>query len=120
MYAEHDKRSLLIAGLRDFATYLEAHPYVPAPFNVDVMVFPHRDSDSAMCAEIDRIAKMTASPVTDEREFGHYRTGRSFGLVTYSAVAILADARARHDALMSYRHSVKPDAIVTPTAADGR
>lgn len=110
MNVEPDKRSLFIAGLRDLATYLESHPDVPAPFNLDAMVFPDRDSDSAMCAEIDRIAKIIGASVTDD---GHYRTSRSFGPVTYSVVAILAEARARHDALMSYRHSVIPDIPAT-------
>jgi hypothetical protein len=121
MYAETYKRSLLIAGLRDFATYLETHPDVPAPIRLDVMVFPDRGSDSAVCAEIDRIADVIGAPVTDERgEFGHYETARSFGPVTYSAIAILAKARAHHDAHMSYHGSVIPDAGQTPTAAEGR
>src|SRR6266516_1404327 len=106
-YMEPAQRDRLVTGLRDCAAYLEAHPDLPAPGNVDAMVFPDGDSDSAKCAEIDRIAAMIGSHVTDERrEFGHYRTSRSFGPVTYTAVAILADARARHDALMSYHHSV--------------
>ncbi len=120
-YAEPERRSLLVAGLRDLAAYLEAHPGLPAPHNVDAMVFPDRDSDSVICAEVDRIATMIGSHVTDERrEFGHYRTSLSFGPVTYSAVAILADAHARYDALMSYHHSVIPDMATAPRAMDGR
>lgn len=116
-YPEPDRRSL-ITSLRDFAAFLEAHPDVPAPYHVDLMVFPRRDSDGAMCAEIDRVAAAINSPTEDERtESGHYRTSRSFGLVTYTAVAILANARARYDALMSYHHSVTPD---TPKAVDER
>ncbi len=117
MYAETDKRSLFIAGLRDLATYLESHPDVPAPLNLDAMVFPDRDSDSAMCAEIERIAKIIGASVTDD---GHYRASRSFGPVTYSVVAILAEARARHDALLSYDGSVIPDSSATSSEVDGR
>lgn len=118
---QSDQRSLLIASLQDFAAYLEAHPDVPAPYSVDVMVFPLRDSDAAMCAEIDRIAALIGCEVVDQRaDFGHYDAARSFGPVTYTAVAILADARARHDALMSYRDSVVPDIPTARHAMDQR
>ena len=116
-YAEPERRSLLVAGLRDLAAYLEAHSGLPAPHNVDAMVFPDRDSDSAMCAEIERIAKIIGASVTDD---GHYRASRSFGPVTYSVVAILAEARARHDALLSYDGSVIPDSSATSSEVDGR
>jgi hypothetical protein len=117
-YPEPASRARLITGLRDLAEYLEANPDVPAPFNIDVMVFPHREHDAAMCAEIDRVAKILGAHPADERaESGHYTVTRSFGPVTYSAIAILADARARHDAQMSYHGSVIPD---THTTQGGR
>ena|SRR6266516_6933567 len=120
-YVAPAKRPLLIAGLRDIAAFLAANTDVPAPYGAELMVFPPRDTDAAMCVEIDRIAALIGSPVVDERaEYEHYRTALSFGPVTYAAVAILADARARYDALMSYDHAVMPDTPTAPNAMGER
>lgn len=109
-YADMNQRPRLIAGLRALAAYLETHPEVPAPTSAELMVFA-RGTDRAMRTEIERIAALVGADVHTADSFrSHYRTTRDFGPVTYSAIAILSAARARHDALMSYDGAVVADA----------
>ena len=109
-YADMNQRPQFIAGLRTLAAYLDAHPEVPAPVRVDVMVFARGD-DHVMRAEIDRIAALIGSQSrTTEPSHNQYCAERNFGPVTYSAVAVLSAARAEHRALMSYEGAVTPDA----------
>ncbi|MEW9531987.1 hypothetical protein [Microbispora sp. NPDC049125] len=110
-----DHRTAIITGLRALATYLETHPAVPVPRNsVYVMYFPKRGSDAEICAEIDRIATLLATPV-ERTPSGHYTTVLEFGPVRYEATAVPADARARHEALISYTDCITPD---TPHATN--
>ncbi|MEU1736076.1 hypothetical protein [Streptosporangium sp. NPDC020145] len=109
-----DPRAALIDGLRDLAAFLETTPGVPAPFSVTVHHFPD-GTDTEIRAEIDGIAELLGTDVDPgDRGYGHYRTGLAFGPVQYSAVGILAPARARHDAEMSYAGCIDP---VTPPHA---
>ena len=111
-YANDQERSSLIAGLRALADFLEGSPEVPAPRWTDILVFPATAPDSEMRAEIDNIAALIGSAVEDQTaEYGHYQTSRSFGSIQYRALAVLARARAHHDALMSYSDCVTPDSV---------
>ncbi|MEW9554555.1 hypothetical protein [Nonomuraea sp. NPDC050783] len=106
----NDRRAALINGLLDLAAFLEAHPDVPVSPSVTVHHFPDNDSDADMCAEIDRIAGLAGSRIDHEDSpYGHYATSVLFGPVEYRAVAVLAAARARHDAERSYYGCIKPD-----------
>ncbi|MDX3110583.1 hypothetical protein [Nonomuraea angiospora] len=70
---------------------------------------PHH-TDAEKCADIDQIAARIGSTIDQaDIPYGHYSTSRFFGPVEYRAVAILAAARARHDAEASYRGCVQPD-----------
>lgn len=112
--AEH--RAAVIAGLRALADFLTANPAVPLPINpITVAYFPRRAADAQMCAEIDRIASLLGAPVdsTHLDEWGQYMTGLEFGPIHYEAIAVLADARARHEALVSYTDCVIPDTDTT-------
>jgi len=109
-YASSEDRSNLIAGLRALADFLEGNPQVPVPRQVDMLVFPSVSTDGKMRAEIDDIAKLIGVEIHDQTaEYGHYAVARKFGPVEYRALAILARARASHDALMSYSKNVIPD-----------
>ncbi|MEU4695534.1 hypothetical protein OIE66_01050 [Nonomuraea sp. NBC_01738] len=57
--------------------------------------------------ELERIAAELGCTVKDHG--GHYTATRTFGLVTFKAVVIPADAMARHAAWWSYQDSVSPD-----------
>lgn len=91
-YANADERSRLIAGLRALAAFLQDHPDVPAPRWADLYVFPPRDADEQMRAEIDQIAARIGTVVTDDANHGHYAASRHFGPVQYRAVAISGHA----------------------------
>ncbi|MFG2085430.1 hypothetical protein [Spirillospora sp. NPDC048824] len=109
-YADATQRTRLIAGLRGLAAYLETHSEVPAPTGAELMVFA-RGADHVMRTEIERIAALVGSEIyTADSDRSHYRVMRDFGPVTYSAIAILSAARARHNALMSYDGAVIADA----------
>ncbi|MEU8321186.1 hypothetical protein AB0C33_22785 [Nonomuraea sp. NPDC048881] len=106
----HDPRTALINGLLDLAAFLEAHPDVPVTTSVTVDHFPRHHTDAEKCADIDQIAARIGSTIDQaDIPYGHYSTSRFFGPVEYRAVAILAAARARHDAEASYRGCVQPD-----------
>ncbi|WP_068925630.1 hypothetical protein [Planobispora rosea] len=107
-------RAELISGIRVLADFLERHPTLPVPHGLDVMAFPEPDASYATrCAEIDRIADAHNAELRDQD--GHHTAHVSFGRVSYHLVAISDEARARHDALMSYLDSV---ALETATHAD--
>ncbi|MEV4073012.1 hypothetical protein [Nonomuraea fuscirosea] len=106
----YDHRTALINGLLDLAAFLEAHPDVPVSSSVTVHHFPCQASDADQCAEIDQIAALVGSQIDfEDSPYGHYATSCLFGPVEYRAVAILAAARARHDAETSYRGCIQPD-----------
>ena len=88
-YANDEQRVRLIAGLRDFADFLEQNPDVPAPRRADLLVFPPEASDAEMFAEIDTIAELIGSTASDaDSPSGHYSAVRNFGPVQYRAIAI--------------------------------
>jgi hypothetical protein len=106
----HDHRTALINGLIDLAAFLEAHPDVPVPFSATVHHFPRQSSDPELRDEIDQIAALVGSEIDyEDSPYGHYATSRMFGPVEYRAVAVLAAARARHDAEASYHGCIQPD-----------
>jgi len=109
-YSDTNQRAQLIAGLRAIANFLESRPEMPAPRTADLMVFPSRDEDAVMCAEIDKIAALLGTSIdAEDIEYGHYGTRLDFGPVTYKAVAVKAERLARHIAASSYADAVTPD-----------
>ncbi|GAA4965048.1 hypothetical protein HD597_008905 [Nonomuraea thailandensis] len=106
----YDHRTALINGLLDLAAFLETHPDVPVSSSVTVHHFPDQTSDADQRAEIDQIATLVGSQIDyEDSPYSHYATSRLFGPVEYRAVAILAAARARHDAEASYRGCIQSD-----------
>lgn len=106
-YANPERRRDLIRGLRDLAGLLESSPDIPAPYMLDVLVFPLDGTDTEMCAEVDRAAALLGVTVDDERAgFGHYTASRDFGSVQYRMVAIPSRTRAHYDARNSYAGNV--------------
>ncbi|WP_431897620.1 hypothetical protein [Nonomuraea sp. bgisy101] len=103
-----DHRTTVITGLRDLAAYFEANPDVPLPWHgISVQYFPARADDKAMRADIDHVAALLGTEIDPEDlPFGHYKTALSFGPVRYEALAVLANARARHEASNSYRDNI--------------
>jgi hypothetical protein len=83
-------RAAWVAGLRDLADFLAAHPDVPVPpayHTQSIHVFPDGASDAGRRAEIDRVAAALGVPAA-ESGAGHYRAARSFGPAEYLAVAL--------------------------------
>ncbi|RBQ16937.1 hypothetical protein DP939_28185 [Spongiactinospora rosea] len=107
----NDHRTALISGLRDMADFLHDNPDIPVPrSDVSVLHFPARSEDAEMCAQVDHIAALLDSAIDQEdAAYGHYSTGIRFGPVEYRAVAVLAERRARHEALISYEGCVIPE-----------
>ena len=108
-YANPGRRRDLITGLRALATFLEDSPQIPAPYSVDVLVFPPDAPDEDGRAEIDRIAALAGASVDDQTaEYGHYTASRVFGPVEYRAVFIPPRTRACYDARGSYSGNIIP------------
>ena len=104
-------RAQTIAGLRELADYLQAHPGVPVrDLGWDLNIYPQLPTEDLKRAEIDRIAAVLGVPVCDETDRGgHYTVTRSFGRVSYSAVCVPDRRMAEHRALMSYSGTVAPE-----------
>ncbi|MGW0594491.1 hypothetical protein [Streptosporangium sp. NPDC002607] len=112
-----DHRAVVINGLLDLAAFLEANPGAPVPAFPKLLHFA-AGTDPDMCAEIDAIAELLGTAIDPgDIGYGHYRTSRAFGPVEYSAVGILARARARHDADSSYAGCVDPAPVPSSRTA---
>ena len=108
-YADPGRRRDLITGLRALAKFLEDSPLIPAPYCVDVLVFPPGALEEDGRAEIDRIAELTGARIDDQTaEYGHYTASRVFGPVEYRAVFIPPRNRAYYDARGSYSGNIIP------------
>ena len=96
------EREQVIADLHAVADYLNAHPELPiSPYGgLDVVFFASGD-DQAQERHVAEVAE--AMGVGPRREGEHFIVQRSFGRSAYRVVAIPAEARARHEALMTYR-----------------
>jgi hypothetical protein len=106
-YADQARRSKVIRGLRELATLLESCPNIPAPYIVNVLVFPPDGPDSALFAEVNRVAALLGAAVQDgTAQHGHYTASKSFGPVAYRVIAIPSRTRAYHDAQNSYAGNV--------------
>lgn len=97
-------RTAALTGLRDLIDYLTTHPAVPMPWQIAVTVYPSiGESDAAGRADVDRIAELLGvQPYETDTGHGHYIAERSWGPVSYRAVAIPDHAMTAHEALMSY------------------
>jgi len=108
-YADPGRRCDLIIGLRALADFLEDSPQIPAPYCVDVLVFPPNAPGQDGRAEIDRIAVLADARIDDRTaEYGHYTASRVFGPVEYRAVFIPPRTRAYYDARDSYSGNIIP------------
>lgn len=109
-YTDPEERAEVINGLRALADFLDGNIEVPVPHWTEMLAFPSVSTDQDMRAEVDRVAALIGSAADDRTAIhGHYSVSRKFGPVEYRMVAILARARASHDALMSYSGRVIPD-----------
>ena len=83
-------RAAWVAGLRDLADFLAAHPDVPVPpayHDQGITVFPEGGTDDERRAGVDRAAGVLGVRAAETRG-GHYRASRSFGPVTFDVVVI--------------------------------
>jgi hypothetical protein len=108
-YANQERRPGVIRGLRELAALLESCPDIPAPYTVNVLVFPPIGMDSAIFAEVRRVAALLGVAVQDDTaQHAHYTASKSFGPVSYEAIAIPSRTRAYHEAQNSYAGNVMP------------
>ncbi|TDB86447.1 hypothetical protein E1264_17770 [Actinomadura sp. KC216] len=103
-----DDRAAFVAGLRELTEFLEAHPDLPLP-RPDLSFSVREGDDADERAEVDRIAEILGAEPEETADGGHYTVARSFGPVTYEAVAITSACMARYRALMTYGDAVEPE-----------
>jgi hypothetical protein len=103
-------RQAFITGLRDLASYLDAHPVVPVPRYGAEIYLCASSTDDGGCAQVSQFARQLgiAAP-TSVSYSGHFEAARYFGPVGYRMLAISDAAMARHYAETSYAGSVTPD-----------
>lgn len=94
VFLESGDRAATVAGLREFAGFLEAHPEVPAPSTFAMVVYAftsgYTEADEPACrAEVDRAAATMG--VTPQSGRQHYHASRDFGPIRYRVVHIPAD-----------------------------
>ena len=83
-------RAVLVAGLRDLADFLAAHPDVPVPpayHEETIHQFPDGDTDAERRAGVDRAADAMGVPAAETRG-GHYKATARFGPLAYEVVAL--------------------------------
>jgi hypothetical protein len=111
--ADPELRAAFIAGLLDLARFLEAHPDLPVQlYGQEITLhtgyeLPHDGTWQDELRVLKAFAADAGAELSDHN--GHYYAARSFGPVTYKACAISPEAQARHDALESYRRSIRLD-----------
>jgi hypothetical protein len=118
-HADDTARARGLAGLRQLADYLDAHPDIPVPeHGWDLLAFARDKADDTVGrAETDHVAALLGVQVRDDTPTGgHYTAARSFGPVRYEFIHIPARQRALYYAHMSYADSVTPN-DPTPEAA---
>ena len=94
-------RAAWVAGLRELADFLAAHPDVPAPpayHTQGIMEFPDGDTDTDRRAGVDRAAEAMGVPAA-ETHGGHYKASVRFGPVAYEVVATPRERRAQVSAV---------------------
>ena len=107
----NDDRAALVDGLRALADFIEANPALPVPSYVSARVSvpaPGGDDDERRTF-VDSAAAALGTTAAYAVPSGHYTTTRTFGPVGFSAFMVPAAAHARHDALDSYRDSIRLD-----------
>lgn len=104
------RRNEFITGLGELLTYLTTHPEVPVPDKwTSTTISVHVDgTEEQQRAQINHIAQLLDAPVND-RQNGQIITERTFGPITYGAVAITEERMRQYHAGMSYRDCVIPD-----------
>ena len=83
-------RAALVAGLRDLADFLAAHPDVPVPpayHEETIHDFPDGDTDEERRAGVDRAADAMGVPAAETRG-GHYKATARFGPLAYEVLMI--------------------------------
>ncbi|MBB5077778.1 hypothetical protein [Nonomuraea endophytica] len=104
------RRNQVITDLRRLADFLDDHPEIPAPMQVDASVLPRHNgsaqTEAQAITEVERIAACLGTPVAVSH--GNYTTTISFGRVFFRAFVVTDEAMARHRALVSYEGAVTP------------
>ena len=103
-------RGQYIAGLRELADFLDAHPDVPVPLYGTTITVNADSTDTGGKAQVDAAAEQLGTPVHDDTDdSGHYSTIRAFGRIGYDIVAISDASYARYLAHSTYYDCVAPD-----------
>jgi len=100
-----------VAGLRQLADFLEAHPDLPAPYGGEtVTAFPEAGEEEAVrVAAVDHAAAVLGVEARWRAGGGQYVAVRVFaGAVAYAVAVVTGRYMARYDAERSYAGSVTP------------
>lgn len=102
-------REAFLAGLRDLADFLAAHPGVAVPaYGEDILLFPSGDDDRENLQAIAQFAEAAGVAVVSEwSTCGECRAPLRFGPVGYTALAHSKACMAEFDERRSYCGNVQ-------------
>jgi hypothetical protein len=109
-------RQAFIDGLRSLADFLDAHPGLPVQrYGQKITLhtgheLPDDGTWDGARRAVEAFAEAAGAELT-QTPGGHYLASRSFGPITYEAVAISPAVMAEHEALMSYSGHVTPGTV---------
>lgn len=109
-WTDNERRAQFIAGLRELADWLDAHPEAPIPpypdlnWSVGCLGF---DDDSGVAYVCNLAATLGTQPQLDD--CGYARVDRQFGSIRYGASYVPRTAMAAYHAALSYDGAVQPE-----------
>ena len=102
-------RDSFITDLRALADFLATHPAVPVPLHGAYVTLHATSTETGGRDQVNHIACLLGATISDDTASGgHYRASRSFGSISYDAVAIPEACTAAYHALTSYDGCVTP------------
>lgn len=106
MRTSSEERARFIAGLRELADYLVAHPGVPVPDYPRIMA--HADgSDEEKRQAVDQAAPELGAEASEILPgSGHYTAARYFGPIEYGVLAISQASKDLFNAQQSYASNI--------------
>lgn len=106
---EYLARAQMAGALRELAAFLERNLNLPLPNSCELLYSVMEDDDETERREVDRIAAILEVTPSEANGGAHYMAVRSWGPISYRAVAIAEEEMERYRAGLTYIDVVKPE-----------
>lgn len=102
-------RAQMAGALRALAAFIERTPDLPLPNSCELLHSVREDDDETEHREVDRIAGILGVTPSEANGGAHYMAVRSWGPISYRAVAIAEEEMERYRAGLTYIDVVTPE-----------